>query len=229
MVRRRSVVAARRTARRLARGGRVGTYASMASQASRILAFAAAIAVLAGPDVSLAEETLRTFRLDGLSFISFGDRQVLVPPTGSTIVFRFGTPNEDGSVPFKIQPGDVSIAPIPLPSGQGTLKYQLVAPAFGFVRPTENGRKIEFNAAVAATLDAPEGSGTYKYTMSFTTEGASASNAQRTHSVAVSGMRLVDRAGYAQIVGATTNKENAFPEPGAAVYTVLSGSFDQVP
>ena len=197
--------------------------------ARRTLALAAALITLAATGTARAEESLGTFRLDGLSFISFGDRQLLVPPTGSTIVFRFGTPNDDGSVPFKIQPADVSIAPIPLPSGQGTLKYQLVAPAFGFVRPTENGRKIEFNAAVAATLDAPEGSGTYKYTMSFTTEAAAASNAQRTHSVAVSGMRLVDRAGYAQIVGATTNKENAYPEPGAAVYTVLSGSFDRVP
>ena len=196
---------------------------------SRTLALAAALTTFVGTGTVRAEETLGTFRLDGLSFVSFGDQQFLFPESGSTIVFRFGTPNDDGSVPFKIQPGDVSIAPIPLPSGKGTLKYQLVAPAFGFVRPTENGRKIEFNAAVAATLDAPEGSGTYKYTMSFTTEGASASNAQRTHSVAVSGMRLVDRAGYAQIVGATTNKENAFPEPGAAVYTVLSGSFDQVP
>ena len=197
--------------------------------ARRTLSLAAALITLAATGTARAEETVGTFRLDGLSFISFGDRQLLVPPTGSTIVFRFGTPNEDGSVPFKIQPGDVSIAPIPLPSGKGTLKYQLVAPAFGFVRPTENGRKIEFSAAVAATLDAPEGSGTYKYTMSFTTEAAAASNVQRTHSVAVSGMRLVDRAGYAQIVGATTNKENAYPEPGAAVYTVLSGSFDRVP
>ena len=60
-------------------------------------------------------------------------------------------------------------------------------------------------------------------------ETASASNAQRTDSVAVTGMRLVDGVCYAQIVGATTNKENAYPEPGAAVYTVLSGTFDQVP
>jgi hypothetical protein len=82
---------------------------------------------------------------------------------------------------------------------------------------------------VAATLEAPEGSGTYKYPMSFTTETASASNAQRTKSIAVNGMRLVDGAWYAQIVGATTNKENAFPEPGASVYTVLSGTFDRVP
>jgi hypothetical protein len=42
-------------------------------------------------------------------------------------------------------------------------------------------------------------------------------------------MRLVEGARYGQIVGATTNKDNAFPEPGAAVYTVLSGSFDRVP
>jgi len=104
-----------------------------------------------------------------------------------------------------------------------------VATAFGFVRPTEQGRKIEFNAAVAATLDAPEGSGSYTYTVPFTTETATASNAQHTDSIAVSGMRLVDGVWYAQIVGATTNKENAYPEPGAAVYTVLSGAFDQVP
>jgi hypothetical protein len=58
---------------------------------------------------------------------------------------------------------------------------------------------------------------------------AAASNAQRTHSVAVSGMRLVDRAGYAQIVGATTDEEDAYPAPGATVYTVLSGSFNRVP
>ncbi len=196
---------------------------------NRLLVLTATLALLLSAGTSAAEENFGTFTLDGLSFVSFGDQQFLFPPTGSTIRFRFGTPSKDGTVSFTIQPADVSIAPIPLPSGKGTLEYQLVAPAFGFVRPTENGRKIEFNAAVAATLDAPEGSGTYTYAMSFTTEGASANNAQRTHSVAVSGLRLVDRAGYAQIVGATTNEENGYPAPGAAVYTVLSGSFDRVP
>jgi hypothetical protein len=185
--------------------------------------------VLALAGTGRAEEIIGTFRLDGLSFISFGDRQILFPESGSTIVFRFGTPNEDGSVSFTIQPGDVSIAPIPLPSGKGTLRYAIVAPSFGVVRPTEQGRTITFSAAVAATLEAPEGSGTYKYPMSFTTEAATARNVQRTKSLSVSGMRLVDGARYVQIVGATTNKENAFPEPGAAVYTVLSGTFDLVP
>jgi hypothetical protein len=176
-----------------------------------------------------AEENIGTFTLDGLSFVSFGDQHFLFPATGSTIRFRFGTVQADGTVSFTIQPEDVSIAPIPLPSSQGTLLYRLAAPALGFVRPTEDGRKIEFNASVAATLDAPEGSGTFKYAIPFTTETRTASNAQRTDSVSVTGMRLVDGAWYAQIVGATTNEENAYPAPGAAVYTVLSGSFDRVP
>jgi hypothetical protein len=42
-------------------------------------------------------------------------------------------------------------------------------------------------------------------------------------------MRLVDGVWYGQLVGATTNKTNAFPKPGTAVYTVLSGRFDPIP
>jgi len=42
-------------------------------------------------------------------------------------------------------------------------------------------------------------------------------------------MRVVEGAGYGQLVGAPTNKTNAFPKPGTAVYTVLSGQFVQLP
>jgi hypothetical protein len=42
-------------------------------------------------------------------------------------------------------------------------------------------------------------------------------------------MKLVAGANHVQLVGATTNKANAVPEPGAAVYVVLSGTFDRVP
>lgn len=65
--------------------------------------------------------------------------------------------------------------------------------------------------------------------MPFTTETTTASNAPGTETLSVDGTRLVDGVWYGQIVGSTTNKKNAFPEPGAAVYTVLSGSFDRVP
>jgi hypothetical protein len=186
--------------------------------------------LVSAPLAARAEDSVGVFRLDGLSFVSFGDQQFLFPESGSTLTFRFGTPAEDDSVSFRILPEDVALAPIPLPSGQGTLRYTLAAPASDFLRPSEGGgRVLEFNAAVAATLDAPEGRGTYTYGIPFTTENASAPNAQHTDTVSVSGMRLVDGVWYAQIVGATTNKENAYPAPGAAVYTVLSGRFDRVP
>lgn len=42
-------------------------------------------------------------------------------------------------------------------------------------------------------------------------------------------MRLVDGVWYAQLVAATTNEKNAFPEPGSAVHAVLSGLFDRLP
>jgi len=187
------------------------------------------LGLLAASGPARAEETVGTFTLDGLSFVSFGDQQYLFPATGSTLRFHFLNVNEDGSIPFTLEPSELSIAPIPLPSGSGTLTYHLVAPVTGFMRPTAEGRKIEFTAPIAAVLDAPEGTGYYTYTVPFTTETVAASNFQHTDTLAVTGMRLVSGVWYAQIVGATTNKENAFPAPGAAVTTVLSGSFDQVP
>ena len=73
---------------------------------------------------------------------------------------------------------------------------------------------MEFNAAMAAKLDAPETSESYTYTVPFGIATAAASNVQRTDSIAVSGMRLIDGVWYAHIVGATMNKENPFPEQG---------------
>jgi hypothetical protein len=185
--------------------------------------------VLLVPSLGLAEETVGTFRLDGLSFISFGDRQIVLPSSGSQIRFHFGAPNTDGSVPFTIAPEDVSISTVELPGGGGTLDYTLASPTSGTVTPTADGRKLTFTATVAATLRSPQASGTYQYTIPFTTEATSAHDAKGTQTLSVTGMRLVEGVWYGQIVGSTTNKENAFPEPGAAVYTVLSGSFDRVP
>ena len=187
------------------------------------------LALLCGPLSAGAEETVGTFTLDGLSFISFGDQQFLFPPTGSSITFHFGTPASDGSIPFTITPADVAIAPITLPSNAGTLRYSITAPASGSLVPTAEGRRIQFTATVRAELTDASRSGSYDYVMPFSTETAAASNAAHTDSVQVTGLRLVDGAWYGQIVGATTNEVNAFPEPGAAVYTVLSGQFDQIP
>jgi hypothetical protein len=181
------------------------------------------------PGEAWADETVSTFSLDGLSFISFGDQQILFPPTGSSIKFRFGAPAADGSVPFTIVPADVSIAPISLPANAGTLQYSIASPASGALVPTASGRKITFTATVRATLSDTPRAGTYEYEIPFSTEAAAANNAAGTDSVSVTGMRLVENVWYGQLVGATTNKTNAFPEPGTAVYTVLSGQFDQIP
>lgn len=167
--------------------------------------------------------------LDSLSFISFGDREVVALPAGSTIRFRFGETAADGSTPFTIWPGDVSIGDVSLPSG-GVLRYALASRASGTMRPTTSGREIGFTAQVRATLDldGPK-SGSYEYTMPFITETTSASNLSGTETLSVYGLRLVDGIWYGQIVGAATSEANAFPEPGSAVYTVLSGTFDRMP
>jgi hypothetical protein len=105
----------------------------------------------------------------------------------------------------------------------------MARPARGTIRPTEGGRQIEFTATVRATLHRGGDRGSFDYEIPFTTKGASAANDLGTEKLHVSGMSLVEGAWYAQIVGATTNQGNAWPKPGAAVYTVLSGSFDRVP
>jgi hypothetical protein len=196
----------------------------------RILAGVIAISCSIGvQERASAEETTGTLTLDGLSFISFGDRQVLALPAGSTVRFRFGSPTPSGSIPFTIRPEDVSIAPVALVSSTGTLRYSIASPASGSMTSTANGRQISFSATVRATVDSPEANGSFDYAIPFTTETTSASNLSGSETETVSGMRLVNGAWYGQIVGATTNKSEAFPEPGTAVYTVLSGSFDQVP
>jgi len=195
---------------------------------STLAAFLSAALVWISPAAE-ADETVSTFSLDALSFISFGDQQFLFPPGGSSIRFHFGTPADDGSIPFTIAPADVSIAPIPLPESAGTLHYSIASPASGSLVPTASGRKLSFTATVRATLSDTPRAGSYEYEIPFSTEGAAATNAAGTDSVSVTGMRLVDGVWYGQLVGATTNKTNAFPEPGTAVYTVLSGQFDQIP
>lgn len=189
---------------------------------------AIALAVFLGGSAH-AQGTVGTLTLDGLSFVSFGNDEVLRVPPGSTLRFNFGNIEPDGSIPFTIAPADLDMPPIPIPSSSGSLIYSLDAAVSGVVTPTTEGRKIEFTASVNATLAQPGGGGTYTYVMPFTTEYASASDITGTLTVALTGMRLVEDVWYVQLVGATTNRENAFPKPGTAVYTVLSGQFDQLP
>lgn len=191
-------------------------------------AFLAVFAVGLATSAPASAETISTLSLDGLSFVSFQDEEILSFPSSSTICFHFGEPLADGVIPFAIQPSDVTIPDIPLGGGR-SLRYELGQAASGVMRPTVDGRVIEFTAAVNATLLEDGEAGTFTYTMPFTTETVAATNLAGSLTIEITGLRLEDGTWYAQIVGATVNKVNAFPEPGAAVYTVLSGSFDQLP
>jgi hypothetical protein len=176
-----------------------------------------------------AEEMVSVLTLDALSYISFQDEQVLVLESGSTIRFHFADPNPDGSVPFTISPADITIPTVAIPGTSKTLDYGLASPASGTLVTTGTGGRIEFHANVSATLNGPSGSGSFSYGIPFSTESASAVNATGTEAVQVAGLRAVEGVWYVQLVGATVNRTNAFPKPGTAVYTVLSGMFDQLP
>jgi hypothetical protein len=61
----------------------------------------------------------------------------------------------------------------------------------------------------------------------FTTETVSTTSGGQT--LEVTGARIVSGARYTQLVGATVDKPGSVIDPGAPVYTVLSGTFDQLP
>jgi len=173
--------------------------------------------------------TVSTLTLDGLSFVSFEDKEV-VPISSGSIVFRFGEPRDDGTVPFTIQPEDLSLPDLPLTSNGGALRYTLGRPAVGLMRATEDSRILEFTAEVVASIEKDGVRGAeLKYLVPFTTEVATAKNLPRTVTIQVQGLRLLEDIWHVQLVGGATNRIDAIPEPGSAVYTVLSGTFDGLP
>lgn len=175
-------------------------------------------------------QTTSTLSLDGSSFVSFGNQEIFSIPLGSSIVFEFGSPNAEGEVPFTIQPSGVTIPAIPMGTGDNELRYTLSSSTTGVMTPTPTGRRINFTAPLRATIVSPDGtSGYYDYSIPITTETAEAQDIAGALQIEITGLRLLDSIWYCQLVGGTTNRENAFPEPGTAVYAVLNGTFDQVP
>ena len=174
-----------------------------------------------------AEENAGTLTLDSLSYVSFQDEEVLSLASG-TIRFRFGEPLAGGSLPFTIEPEDVSIPEIPLPGG-GTLSYALASATSGVMQPTEAGHQISFTASVDATFREEGQEGTLRYAIPFTTEETRATSKSGDESVEATGMRVPEGTSYVRLVGATVNGTYAIPKRGTAVYTVLSGTFDRLP
>lgn len=183
---------------------------------------------LIAPDVALAQEQIGTLALDGASYVSYSDTANPAIPAGSTIRFRFGATNADGSIPITVQPDDLAIAPIAVGLG-ATIHYTLQSVATGTLRSVAGERQIELLATLVATLEAPEAeSAPVAYQLRFTTGTAQAANAAQTELVEVEGQPAAP-SNHVELVGAATNLPDAFPGPGEAVYAVLSGSFDWLP
>lgn len=163
--------------------------------------------------------------------MSFDERENFQIPSGARIVVRFHD-SDSSVIGFTIEPAGVTIPPIPIGTGGKTLHYTLVDRAKGTLKNVDGNLQMEFTAAVSATVRGADGQSvgeTLSYTMTFTTQEASATDITGERMVRIEGAPLIDGPNYVQLAGAATNKADAFPEPGVAVYVVLSGRFDGLP
>lgn len=194
-----------------------------------LLAWAAAAAASLVPEATTAE-LVSTLTLDGLSFVSFQDREVYSIPSGGTIKFHFPSLEGEGSIPLSLSPADAALGPMMIRGGEGAMTFELVGPATGAVRPGANGDLIfELGAQVRVTLTHPEQGGSKEIPVHFSTETKESVSLDGQDKVTVTGMRVHPAARAIQLVGTSTNAANDYPGPGVAVYVVLSGTFDQLP
>lgn len=197
--------------------------------ASRLASPALVFVLLMQASPSLGEEALSTLTLDGLSFISIEGHEMLALPSGSTIGFRFGKPEGD-SVPFTVDPSDVKIAPVRMSADDIELTYLLATEASGALRRAPDGSlQMELSGTIHVNAAGPGGSNTADYAVRLTTERASAADRLLGRQVDIDGARIAPGSRYIQLVTATTNRSDAMLGAGAAVKSVLSGTFDQLP
>jgi hypothetical protein len=202
-----------------------GTANDSAMHSRLLLIFVGVFAAVSAAKAS-AEET-GVLTLDQDSFISYSDSDNPPLSSGSTIRFRFGAPMADGSVPVRVETGDLSIAPVQVSQG-GAIEYSLVEPATGRAWKQGAAIQIELLATLRATLRGGAAVDPLTYELHFTTGSAQATNVAQTESVLVAGEPAV-ASHHVKLVGAATNRADAFPGPGEAVYAVLSGTFDSLP
>lgn len=108
------------------------------------------------------------------------------------------------------------------------IQYALARVASGTLRNIRGSKQIELFATLVATLQGSAETPPAFFELRFTTGTAQASNVRRTATVAIDGTP-VEAGNHVRLVGAATNRQDAFPGPGEAVYAILSGSFDWLP
>jgi len=175
-----------------------------------------------------ADLFIATLRLDPFSVVSFGDQEVYAIPGGSEIQFEFSAAEASGAIGFRIEPRFALIEAIPLKHEGEALHFTLGSAATGAMRVGGDGRlQMDIDAYVVVTLDHPESPGVKKLPIHLTTEGALAKSLSGDQVIDIAGGRISGRG--VQLVGTATNAEDDYPKPGAAVYVMLSGVFDQLP
>lgn len=191
------------------------------------LAFSS-VAVSSSGQIKGAEGT--KLILDGLSYISFGDKQVYSIPPGSSIGFRFSESDANGSASFTISPDDVDIGAVRMEGDGEALLFGLAKPASGVMLVGADGTAtISFDAQTRVALRHPTAEGMRDVTIHFTTESATAKSLDGKTRIDVAGMRVNRAARAIQLVGTSAVAASDYPEPGEAVYVVLSGVFDTLP
>lgn len=189
-----------------------------------------AIASLAFTQPARAAADTATLTLDGLSFVSFAGEHVYSIPAGSTIRFRLGTATRD-AISITVEPEDVHMGPLRLQSSEDSLmQFALVKTASGQIRRAlDGGAVLELEAFVGVILNHPEHGGSKTLWIQFTTETAEATGIDGLGKRSITGMRVPSGAKAIQLVGASVNDADDYPNPGTAVLSVLSGTFDRFP
>jgi len=185
------------------------------------------ILALAAPSLA-SEPFVATLRLDPFSIVSFGDQEIYQFPEGSEIQFEFPAAEGKSAIGFRVRPRGADVPPLHLRREGESLRFTLANRANGMMRRAEDGRLIiDLDAFVIVTLDHPDAPGSKALPIHFTTEAAQAKSLSGHHAIDVTGMRVAGRG--VQLVGTATNEADDYPKPGAPVYVVLSGAFDQLP
>lgn len=177
-----------------------------------------------------AQESVATLTLDDNSIVSFEETEAYSVQPGTTIRFQFSATTVEGRTAVWIALSDLSVGPLTLRSSDEKLLFSLAAPATGVVSRAEDGSlSVEMKALVNITLVQPEGSSMKTIPLRFTTETAEGQNLSGTTRVSLSGARLDPSTRAIELVGTSATPENGYPVPDAAVYVILSGTFDQLP
>jgi hypothetical protein len=166
------------------------------------------------------------FTLNALSHVSFDD-QLVLPIAAGEKLHLLSYPHQDGSAAaLRVPRAGLGTRSVSIPGGSRLFAVELLGQGKGAMRSDENGSLvIELDLVVRLESEA----GRRDWPLHLTTEGVESWNAQGTKRFAVEGSRVDPASKVVQLVGSTSAGTDNEVARGAAIYLVLSGTFDRVP